>query len=222
MVRKNRLSDKSFRCLNLDGKVVTVKPHFKVIVGSRHRKISFRNRFIVDSESIRCPVRWRCKRLNRIIEVSEDAVFNSEFGFLCDCSTGIVCNCCGNSDYSGYGVHLICNVCGSGKNGSRNDFSGNCVWVKGADAFHDKVFFGRRLAYFPNHDVVDIIGHEDKHISPLVEDYYAVEAITPSVDMTRCCICHNLYPVKNVHSILGQNICISCYPDSVKYEDIKD
>jgi ribosomal protein L37E len=150
-----RLSDKSFRCKNLLGEVVTVKPHWRVIKGSSHRRISFRNRFVVDSESIRCPIRWYCKRLGRVIEVSEDAVYNIEFGFLCDCSTGIICNRCGSSDYSGYGVHLVCNNCGSGKNGSRNDFSGSCVWVKGADEFHIRVAFGHRHFYSSDLFLID-------------------------------------------------------------------
>lgn len=221
-MRKRRLSDTSFRCKNLDGEFTFIRPYWRVIKGSGHRRISFRNRSVDDLKSVRCPVKWWCKRLNRFIEVSEDAVYNVDYGFLCDCSTNVVCNHCGSSDYSGYGIHLVCNNCNSGKIGSRNDFSGNCVWVKGVDSFHSKVFFGRRLGYFPKLDdssVVDIIGHEDKLVSPLVGDYYAVESVNPNVKVINCNICHNSYSVKDIHSILGQNVCVSCYPSGVDYDD---
>jgi hypothetical protein len=34
---------------------------------------------------VRCPVRWLCKKLNRSIDVSKEAVFNPKYGWICDC-----------------------------------------------------------------------------------------------------------------------------------------
>jgi len=115
-----RLSDKSFKCKNLSGDVVVVKPHSKAVGRSIRRKTSFRDRYIdipkfglkavVEAcgrgKEVRCPVRWHCKTLNKVIEVSEDAFPDPRGGFLCDC----------------------------GK------------WVRKADPLHTNLIFGTRVA----------------------------------------------------------------------------
>jgi hypothetical protein len=94
-----RLNEKSFRCKNLLGDVVTVKPHWKSVKHSTRGKTRFRDRYIDvphfglkavvkacgRGEEVRCPVRWYCKKLDRIIVVSEDAFPDPKYGFICDC-----------------------------------------------------------------------------------------------------------------------------------------
>jgi hypothetical protein len=64
-----------------------------------------------------------------------------------------------------------------------------------------------------------IRGHQNKHISPLVEDYYAVEKANLTVRTICCDVCHKFCFVNDIHSILGKNVCISCYSDGADYDD---
>ena len=119
MPRKNRLSEKSFKCKNLLGEVVTVKPYWKAVGCSPRRKTSFRDRYIDIPEfglkavvnacgrgkEVRCPISWFCVKFKREIIVSGDSFPSSDSGFICDC----------------------------GK------------WVNGADSGHTNVVFGVRV-----------------------------------------------------------------------------
>jgi hypothetical protein len=94
-----RLNEKSFRCRNLLGDVVTVKPYWTSVKRSPRGKTCFRDRYVdvprfglkavIEAcgrgEEVRCPVQWYCKKLDKIIIVSEDAFPHPKFGFVCDC-----------------------------------------------------------------------------------------------------------------------------------------
>jgi hypothetical protein len=134
-----KLCEKSFRCKNLDGDSVIIDPHWKSVRGVPGRKgVSFRDRYtdtpnyglkaVVRAcgrgKEVRCPIRWYCTTLNRVIEVRSDAipvVFpGGKFGFMCDCCSDIVTDSHGNK-------------------------FGNPVWVTGVDINHTHVIFGVRV-----------------------------------------------------------------------------
>jgi hypothetical protein len=46
-------------------------------------------KYTLEYRIVKCPIQWFCKKLNRSIEVSDDAVFNPKFGWLCDCGQWI-------------------------------------------------------------------------------------------------------------------------------------
>ncbi len=93
------LSKKSFKCKNLLGDVVVIKPHWKSVRGPSIGRVSFRDRYVDVPQfglkavresvsrgvEVRCPVQWYCHVLHKTMAVSLDAFPDFRLGFLCDC-----------------------------------------------------------------------------------------------------------------------------------------